>query len=230
MIGLVSALSLFVALHSVPAMPRVKARIVCGVGRPIYLVVYSLVSTVALVWLFYEALNMDYVELWNPELWQVWLAFVISPLGLFLVVAGLLSPNPFSVTLRRAGDHSGAIVGMTRHPVLWGFLLWSAGHLFPNGDLRSVLLFGGFSVFSAIGIVVAERRARARLGENWDDMARTTSAFPLVAFLSDRTAPRMDGPLLIGSAVSIILTVLLLHGGHTLLVGADPVATLQSLR
>jgi uncharacterized membrane protein len=230
MIGLVSALSLFVALHSVPAMPEVKSRIVYVTGRPIYLAVYSLVSTAALVWLFYEALNMDYVELWSSTLWEVRVAFVTAPLGLFLVITGLLSPNPFSVTLRRAGDHAGAIVGVTRHPVLWGFLLWSSGHLFPNGDLRSVVLFGGFSVFSAIGIVVAERRARVSLGGTWGSMARATSAFPFLAFLTARSTPKVDGPLLIGAAVSIILTICLLHGGHELLLGADPIATLRSMQ
>jgi uncharacterized membrane protein len=142
MIGLVSALSLFVALHSLPAVPEVKARIVYVIGRPIYLAVYSVVSTVALVWLFYEALRVDYVELWSPALWEVRVALVAAPLGMFLVVAGLLSPNPFSVTLRRADNRAGAIVRVTRHPVLWGVLLWSAGHLVPNGDLRSLVLFG----------------------------------------------------------------------------------------
>jgi uncharacterized membrane protein len=230
MIGLVSALSFFVALHSIPAMPEVKARIVYVIGRPIYLAVYSLVSTVALIWLFYEALTMDYVELWSPALWEVRIAFVSAPLGLFLVVTGLLSPNPFSVTLRRPGNNAGAIVGVTRHPVLCGFLLWSAGHLFPNGDLRSVVLFGSFAAFSAIGIVITERRARARLGGSWDNMARTTSAFPLLGLLTARSRPRVDRPLLIGAAISIILTLCLLHGGHAVLVGADPFATLRSLQ
>lgn len=173
---------------------------------------------------------MDYVELWSPTLWEVRVAFVTAPLGLFLVVTGLLSPNPFSVTLRRAGDHAGAIVVVTRHPVLWGFLLWSAGHLLSNGDLRSVVLFGGFSVFSAIGIVVAERRARVSLGGAWGNMAHATSAFPFLAFLTARSKPKVDEPLLIGAAFSIVLTICLLLGGHTLLVGADPISILRSMQ
>jgi hypothetical protein len=34
----------------------------------------------------------------------------------------------------------------------------------------------------------------------------------------------------IGAVVSIMLTVFLLHGGHALLVCADPFATLQSMQ
>lgn len=230
MLGLVSALSLFVALHSVPAIPGVKARIVYVIGRPIYLAVYSVVSTAALVWLFYEALNADYFELWSSALWEVHITFLSAPIALFLVVAGLLSPNPFSATLRRDGDTAGAIVGVTRHPVLWGFFLWSAGHLFPNGDLRSVVLFGGFAVFSIGGIYMAERRARAKLGGTWGRVAKGTSVIPLLAFLAARSTPKLDKPLLVGAVVSLALTMWLLHGGHAALVGADPIATLRSLQ
>ena len=57
MIGVISALSVFIALHSVPSMTGLKARIVFVIGGRIYLAIYSVVSTAALVWLFYEALD-----------------------------------------------------------------------------------------------------------------------------------------------------------------------------
>lgn len=230
MIGLVSALALFVALHSVPAMPEVKARIVYVIGRPVYLAVYSLVSTTALAWLFYEALNTDYVELWSPASWEVCVTLLSAPLGLLLVVAGLLSPNPFSVTLRRDGGRAGAIVGITRHPLLWGFFFWAAGHVFPNGDLRSVVLFVGFAAFSACGIFMAECRARFKLGGTWANISRHTSVTPFLGLLSSRTKPRLDWPLIVGAAVSSLLTAWLLHGGHAALVGVDPIETLWSLQ
>ena len=34
------------------------------------------------------------------------------------------------------------IVTTTRHPVLWGFLIWAVAHLPPNGDVVSIVLFG----------------------------------------------------------------------------------------
>jgi uncharacterized membrane protein len=64
-VGLIAALSLFVGLHSVPAIPALRSGIIRTVGRTTYLAVYSAVSTAALVWLFHEALNTDYVELWS---------------------------------------------------------------------------------------------------------------------------------------------------------------------
>ena len=32
--------------------------------------------------------------------------------------------------------------------MLWGFVFWSASHIVPNGDLRSLLLFGILLLFA----------------------------------------------------------------------------------
>ena len=230
MSGLFLAFTLFVALHSIPAIPVLRSRIVATIGRPAYIGSYSAVSTALLVWLFYEALNTDYVELWTTSDWQLGVTFVAAPLGLFLVVAGLLSPNPFSVTMRGNDGKQGAIIAVTRHPVLWGFLFWSAGHLFPNGDLRSLVLFGGFAVFSAAGIMITERRSARKLSENWSKMAGQTSVLPFLAILAGRQRPRLDLPLLAGAAISLVVTIFLLHGGHAALFGADPLLSWEAVR
>jgi uncharacterized membrane protein len=67
---------------------------------------------------------------------------VLTTIGLCFLLAGLLSPNPASITPRQSELAPGAITTVTRHPVLWGFALWAGSHLVPNGDLRSRLLFG----------------------------------------------------------------------------------------
>jgi uncharacterized membrane protein len=224
MSGLIAAFALFIALHSIPAIPALRNRIIATIGRRTYLTLYSVVSTLVLVWLFWEALRTDYIELWEPAAWQAWVTIVAAPSGIFLVVAGLLSRNPFSVSVRQGDSDRGAIVEITRHPVLWGFLLWSAGHVVPNGDLRSLILFGGFAAFSLAGIVMLERRARRRLGEIWHRLAASTSILPFAAVLGGRTRLRFDGAIAISLAVTALLVVWLLTGGHALLFGVDPLA------
>jgi len=39
---------------------------------------------------------------------------------------------------------------LLRNPMLLGILLWSLSHLWANGDLASMLLFGSFALWSAI--------------------------------------------------------------------------------
>lgn len=41
-----------------------------------------------------------------------------------------------------------------RHPQLTGFALWAGGHLLVNGDLPSVVLFGGLLLWSLAEIMV----------------------------------------------------------------------------
>jgi uncharacterized membrane protein len=59
-----------------------------------------------------------------------------------------------------------------RHPQLMGVAVWGLSHLFTNGDLRSLVLFGGLGVWAVIEIVALNRRDGA-----WEK----PEALPLVA-------------------------------------------------
>ena len=212
------ALLAFLALHSVPAVPAIRGRLVAALGRRVYLVLYSLASLVALAWVFHAAFQLDHVELWPPASWQVWVPMVLTPIAFFLLVAGLISPNPVSVSFRRSGVEAGAILAITRHPVLWGFILWAASHVVPNGDLRSLILFGVFALFAVFGIVMSERRNRQNA------LRQATSIVPFVAIAQGRARLRVDAAMLMALAVAAALTAWLLTGGHAALFGADPLS------
>ena len=224
MAQLLLALAVFLFLHSVPALQPVRARLVRLLGRGAYLAFYSVISVLVLVWVFKSALDLDPVPLWEVQPWQAWVPMVLTPIALFLLFAGLASANPLSVTLRPGNSPPGAIVAITRHPVLWGFLLWAGSHLVPNGDLRSVILFGVLLAFALGGIPLAERRARRHLGARWDAVARGTSIVPFVAILSGRASFRTDRAMRVAFVVSALVTSWLLLGGHAALFGADPLA------
>jgi uncharacterized membrane protein len=115
------------------------------------------------------------------------------PLVCLLVAFGVAAPNPLSFASRA---HQGfdpdrpGIAGITRHPLLWALLLWSASHLLPNGDLAHVLLFGGFAVFALVGMAAMDRRFRRTLGKaEWERLARRTSLVPLAALAGGRWRP-----------------------------------------
>lgn len=211
----------FVLLHSVPALPAIRNGAIAILGRKTYLLIYSIVSTLLLVWVFHAALNTPYVELWEPSGGHATVTLVLAPLGIFLVLAGLFTPNPASITLRH-GDQPGAIVALTRHPVLWGFLFWSGGHLIANGDLRSLILFGGLGLFSAAGFLMLDRRARRRLGMGWSAFCTDHPLLPLAKLLTGRNRMRVDTPMALAFALTATMTLWLLLGGHAFLFGADP--------
>jgi uncharacterized membrane protein len=65
--------------------------------------------------------------------------------ALWLVV-GVGSPAPSNVKR------------LIRHPQLTGIVTWASAHLLANGDLRSVLLFGGIGLWSAVAMTLISRR------------------------------------------------------------------------
>ncbi|PDT85786.1 NnrU family protein [Sinorhizobium sp. BJ1] len=215
------ALFAFLILHSIPAVPAIRERLISLLGRAAYFSLYSLVSVLVLGWVFYAAFNVDYIPLWEPSAWQAWVTLLAAPAGVFLVLAGLFSVNPLSVSIRQ-GQRPGAIVSVTRHPVLWGFAIWALGHLVANGDLRSLILFGGFALFALGSIPTMEKRARRRLGEQWKRQSEKTSIMPFAALFNGRTPLSGDTPIVIAAVVTTGLTLWLLAGGHAALFYADP--------
>jgi uncharacterized membrane protein len=153
---------------------------------------------------------------------------ILSPVALFLILAGLMSPNPLSLSVfSGSGQKMGAIVQITRHPVFWGALLWAASHIPPNGDVRSLLMFSLFGALAASGFWLGDHRARRRHGERWADLARNTSIVPFAATLEGRNRLRIDLPMTAALAAAAALTWWLLGGGHAALFGVDPLAATQ---
>ncbi|WP_299610108.1 NnrU family protein [uncultured Tateyamaria sp.] len=77
----------------------------------------------------------DFVNVWFPP------AFMIHINNLLMLIAiYLLSPAP----------KRGKLVSGMRHPMLTGFSLWAIAHLLVNGDLASIVLFGGLLVWAVM--------------------------------------------------------------------------------
>ncbi len=215
------AFLVFLLMHALPSFGGLRQRLINRLGRRTYMIAYSVLSLVTLVWLFAAFRMSDDIVLWMDHAWQAWLTLILVPIGLFLIVCGLLSPNPASISFRGNG-RPGAIVAVTRHPVLWGFFLWAFGHIFPNGEWKGVILFGGFSVFAVLGMFILERRGRRVHGAQWAALTAATSIVPFGAILAGRAHFRMDWVMLLSLFVTIIGTGLLLFAFHEVLFGVDP--------
>jgi uncharacterized membrane protein len=216
------ALLVFLAAHLVPAAPVVRRRLVAALGRGVYLVLYSAVSLALFVWLVAEARNADAVALWDIAPWQGWVPILLMPFAAVLLVAGLMQPNPLSISLRPAAELP-AIAAVTRHPVLWGALLWALSHIPPNGRLAPVILFAAMAAFSAAGFVLLDAKARRRLGgEAWAKLAGRTSVLPFAALVSGRAGPVRWRSLAVPALVALALYAWFLLQGHAWLIGPDP--------
>jgi len=63
-----------------------------------------------------------------------------------------------SIYLFGAANGNGRIKQKIRHPMLTGMILWSGGHLLANGDIRSLILFGGLGLWAFISLFTISAR------------------------------------------------------------------------
>jgi uncharacterized membrane protein len=212
MIEFLAALLLFLAAHSIPARPAIRGRFVAALGERTYLILYSILSIALLAWLISAAVRAPVVPFWPTEIWSYHLALAVMLPACWLLTGGLASPNPLSVSLSRAQfdpRHPG-IVGLVRHPVMWGFALWAFVHAIANGDLVSLVMFGGFLVFSLAGMKLLDRRRKRQLGAAWESLQQEDRGWT-------------GRQLLIAFGGGTLLYAILLFL-HPILIGPDPAA------
>lgn len=78
-----------------------------------------------------------YADIWYPPTFLTHLNNL-----LVLVAIYMMSPAP----------KRGRLLNGMRHPMLTGFALWAVAHLLVNGDLASVILFGGLLIWSLVSM------------------------------------------------------------------------------
>ncbi|QHQ36267.1 NnrU family protein [Algicella marina] len=62
-----------------------------------------------------------------------------------------------AVVLFGLGNSKGRARSWFRHPMLLGMFTWAVAHLMVNGDLMSVILFGGMLIWSVLEIALINR-------------------------------------------------------------------------
>ena len=185
MTQLVLATLAFLLAHYVSNTP-LRPALVRAVGENGYLALYSILAFATLAWMIHAYPLAGYVHLW-PKLRHV--PALVMPVACILVVLGVASRNPTAVkqegALRGEAPAHG-IIRVTRHPVMWGFMLWSGAHVLARGDLAALVFFGGFFVLAATGTVLIDRRKARALGPDWERFAAVTSNVPFVAIAQGR--------------------------------------------
>lgn len=192
MIWLILGLVLFLGIHSVRIVaPEFRQAQIDQRGlnawKGIYTVI-SIVGFVILVW-GYGIARQDPV------------VFFVAPAWMSHVVALLMLP--VMILLVASQVPAGRIKAAVKHPMLLGVKIWALAHLLVNGDLASVLLFGGFLAWAVVDRISEKKRLQAGLTSN-------PVAGPL----------KWDIIAVVGGLVLYVLFVVVLH---KLLIGVPPI-------
>ncbi|MDA8232917.1 MAG: NnrU family protein [Magnetospirillum sp.] len=211
------AVALFLVSHSLANRPAIRRPAERLLGRAGFIAVYSAVSLLLLAWMIAAVRAAPIEPVWPKEPWTLWVPALVMPVAGILAVAGMTSPNPFSIGPGARGYDPArpGILRVTRHPVPWSFSLWAGAHMVPNGDVAGLMLFAPLLVLALAGPALLDGGRRRALGEvEWRRLAAATGRpSALSAALRETGGPRIAG----GLALYAILVAL-----HPLVIGLSP--------
>lgn len=221
--SLVVATAVFAASHIVLSASPVRGPLIARLGPWPFRILYSAVAFALLGWMIAAFAAAPRVDLWQPPASMRLIAAAIMPVAFFFVVAGATSRNPTAVGQEEAvGRPPAGIIAITRHPAMWGIVLWGVAHLLANGDARGTILFAGMVVLAAAGMMHMDIRKKIEAGPAWEPFAAATSTLPFLAVLQGRG--RIDYAQIGWGRVALTFV---LYGGflyiHRLLFGVAPV-------
>ena len=146
MILLVLGLALWWASHLVKVMaPETRAAAVARMGEGPWKGLISLVTLVAIALMVigFRAAEEAPVILWTAPLWFWHLNNALMAVAVVVFTAGF-----FASPVRRR----------IRNPQLTGVKIWAIAHLAVNGELASLLLFGGLLAWAVVAVIGTKRR------------------------------------------------------------------------
>ncbi len=138
---LVVGVVLFALLHGVAAVPQYKSYIKSRTGEKWYGPVFGLASLLAIAVMVLGWRNSILTPVYDPPFWGWYVNYGLTFVG-FLCLGVFL----FRGSLRQG----------LRFPMGIATVFWAVGHLFANGDLASLILFGGllFASLAHMGVAI----------------------------------------------------------------------------
>lgn len=150
MLLLIVGLILFLGMHSANLLaPGIRAGVSARIGVLPWKGIYALVSIVGFVLIVvgYGDARLQPTWLWTSPVWTRHLAALLMLPAMILLVATYVPGNRIK-----------ARIG---HPMLLATKVWALAHLFANGALHEVILFGSFLAWAVFGFIVCRKRDRA---------------------------------------------------------------------
>lgn len=84
----------------------------------------------------------DVIAVWSPP------GFLVHLNNLLMLVA---------IFIFATAHTKGRLRGWTRHPMLISVKVWAFAHLLVNGDLASILLFGGLLIWAVVSVILINK-------------------------------------------------------------------------
>ena len=224
---LIAAATAFLLMHLLIAGTRVRDAITGAIGEGRYMGLFSLASLAALIWFGFAFAGArttpDNVVFWTitPPARHAAIGLVL--IAFLIMVPGLLTISPTRVAGGKVVESPDAAKGMvriTRHPFLWGVVIWAGAHLVANGRLADLILFGTFLLLGLFGPTSIDGKRMRALGASYAAFKARTSNIPFAAIVQDRQTFSL-GEIWWRLLVGLVVYALVL-AAHPYLFGVNP--------
>ena len=172
----------FVGTHFVMSHPM-RRSLIERFGEKGFAGLYSLVALVTFGWMIwvYPSASAEAPQLlWDAGPWGFNIATLLMWFGSVLFV-GSLRRNP---AFPRPGkpieriDEPNGVYAITRHPMMWGFTLWSVVHAIVKPTTASLILCVAIAFLALVGAAMQDKKKAELLGPVWLDWRAKTSFVP----------------------------------------------------
>jgi uncharacterized membrane protein len=141
---LIAGVLLWSIVHFIPAgASGLRSNLVASMGEGPWKGVFSLLLLASIALMVFGWRSIEPSALYMPPEWGK------HTMMLLIFVA---------IVLIGAAQGTSIIKRYVRHPMLLGFALWGIAHLTTNGEDRSVVLFGGLTLWALIMIPFLNKR------------------------------------------------------------------------
>jgi len=141
---LILGLVLWSVVHLFPSIAKgTREYIISKLGLGPFKGIFALLIVSSVVLIVFGWRSIEPSDVYSPLSWGRHVTFLLVALTFILFVAARRQTN---------------IKRILRHPQLTGLVLWGFGHLFANGDNRSLILFSSLIVWAILEMILINRR------------------------------------------------------------------------
>lgn len=205
----------FVVTHELLSHP-LRAPLVARLGAGGFAVVYSLVAIATLSSAVQLWRQIPGTRLWDTPAWAYGPALVVMLIAFILFVGSVTAPNPAMMPGVK-GEPKG-MQRITRHPMMWSFVLWAGVHMAMTADPRTIILAAGIAALALIGTVMQDSKKQQQDSNYTAHMART-SHVPFGAILAGRQPVSAVWPGVVPMLGGAAIWFVFLGWGHSWLIG-----------
>ncbi len=142
MVLLIAGLILWTAAHVFKRLaPDARARLGAGPGRG----VMSVLIIASLLMMIFGYRWAPFIEVWTPPTFLIHVNNLLMIVAVYVYFSTAALPGKVWIASKIA------------HPQLTGFKIWAVAHLLVNGDLASIILFGGLLGWAVWNLILIKR-------------------------------------------------------------------------